>query len=264
MINGRFSVGFCLLAMFFLNGEILRNAQDIKKSPTTMDVCNFLQYISFNNFEPPVEGKHLSYLKGCRLHQVSFNREGILTRGHLWRVEGTIRTRAWPRLPRWSRKRHMLGLNNFQRDCLHQLACELQTCTSSWESRAIEIGRYLDRDALELEPSPAKRYMDLMAESVVEAIRTHKPLHIAGTDMSARACGVFVGLHDSKLEVFTSWHAGIDVDGRSRETHVSLGVEVKRTGPEPLLQTVQWVNGLTFFRQQEQRSVILKWPNSWK
>jgi len=153
---------------------------------------------------------------------------------------------------------------NFQRDCLHQLLYELQTCSLGWESPAKEIERYLERDALDMEPSPAKRHMDLMAESVVEVIRTGTPLEIAGTEKSAGACGVFVGLEDSRLGVYTSWHAGIDVDGRSRETHLSLGVEVQRTKAEPLLETVQWVNGLAFFKQYEQRSVIFKWPHAWK
>ncbi|KAK0303173.1 hypothetical protein LTR82_017647 [Friedmanniomyces endolithicus] len=47
MLTRGFSVGLCLLAMFLLNGEILRNARDIKKSPTEMDVCNYLKDADF-------------------------------------------------------------------------------------------------------------------------------------------------------------------------------------------------------------------------
>ncbi len=51
-----------------------------------------------------------------------------------------------------------------------------------------------------MEPSPAKTHMDLMAELVVEVIRTVTRLEIAGMGKSARACGVFVSLQDSRLE----------------------------------------------------------------
>jgi len=60
---------------------------------------------------------------------------------------------------------------------------------------------------------------------------------------------VFVSVQDSSIGKFTSWHAGIDVDGCWRESHVSLGVEVLDIGATPLLATVKWVNGLVFFKQ---------------
>jgi hypothetical protein len=105
--------------------------------------------------------------------------------------------------------------------------------------------------------------MDIMAESVVEAIRTGVPLQTAGTWGSGNSCGVFVGVQDSSMGMFTSWHAGIDVDGRWRESHVSLGVEVLDMEITPLLGTVTWVDRLIFFTQSEQTAMVFKWPSVW-
>ena len=65
------------------------------------------------------------------------------------------------------------------------------------------------------------------------------------------------------MGMFTSWHAGVDVDGRWRESHVSLGVEVLNIEVTPLLAAVTWVNGLVFFKQSEQEAMLFKWPSVW-
>jgi hypothetical protein len=57
--------------------------------------------------------------------------------------------------------------------------------------------------------------------------------------------------------------AGIDVDGKWRQSHVSRGVEVQDSMGTPLLDTVKWVDGLAFFRQCEQTPVIFEWPRIW-
>jgi hypothetical protein len=67
------------------------------------------------------------------------------------------------------------------------------------------------------------------------------PLHIAGADGSSEVCGIFVGKHNQNMKIFTSWHAGVDVDGRWRQSHESLGVEVQDSTGTPLLDTVKWV-----------------------
>jgi hypothetical protein len=109
----------------------------------------------------------------------------------------------------------------------------------------------------------AKKHMDIMAVSIVEAIGAGAPLQTAGAKGSREACGVFNGKYDQNMTIFTSWHAGMDVDGRWRQSHVSLGVEVKDSMGTPLLDTVKWVNGLAFFKQCEQPPVIFKWPRLW-
>lgn len=261
MLNSGHSLGHCLLTMYLLNGEIIRDSRDIKKLPKEMDISNYMQYISFNKFDPPVKEKHLSYLKACRLHRVSLRHEGILTTGHLWEVTDIILPYTWPRPARKSRKRHNFGLNNYQRDCLFQLADFLPS--SGCETLAAEIQNYLEVDTNPGKPTAAKRHMDIMAETVVEAIRTGTTLQVVGSRSSSKACGIFVGIQDPSVRIFTSWHAGIDVDNRQRESHVSLGVEVQDSVATPLLDTVKWVNGLVFFKQCHRTSVIFRWPRVW-
>jgi hypothetical protein len=67
----------CLLTMALLNGELLRDSRDIKKLPAEMDITNYMQYMTFNKFDPPVTKRRLSYLKACRLHSISLQRAGI-------------------------------------------------------------------------------------------------------------------------------------------------------------------------------------------
>ncbi|KAM0714666.1 hypothetical protein Q7P37_009964 [Cladosporium fusiforme] len=261
MLPSGHSVELCLLAMYLLNGEIMRNNRDIKKLPREMDISNYMQYISFNKFNPPVKEKHLSYLKACRFHQVFLHRDGLSTKGHLWLTDGILLPSKWPRCPRRSRKCHGPGLNDFQRDRLLQLAEVLRY--SSRKFLAAKISSYLASDIRCPKLTPAKRHMDIMAECVVEAIRTGTPLQTAGTQSSISSCGIFVGIQDPNMGFFTSWHAGTDVDGRTRESHVSLGVEVLGLGRTPILSTVNWVNGLVFFKRGDESSVIFNWPRSW-
>lgn len=228
-----------------------------------MDVCNYLQYISFNKFDPPVNTKQLTYLKDCRFHEVSLTRRGLLTSGFLWKIECIIDTRSWPVPPRWRSKSAGKGLNNYQRDCLHQLLRNLRARQRHWKiaARALEI--YLDNDAHMQDCPPSNQHMDLMADVVFEAIRTGLPLYVAHSDHSANACAFFVGLNGPHLDVFTSCHAGIDDDGRRRERHVSVGVKLRVDRDGPVLETAQWVNGLTIFRKRERTSVIFGWPPAW-
>jgi hypothetical protein len=252
----------CLLTMNLLNGELLRDSRDIKKLPAEMGITNYMQYIAFNKFDPPVTGRRLSYLKACRLHRVSLQQAGIRTEGILWVVNDTLLPSTWPRCPQKSRKRHRTGLSNFQRDRLFQLADMLDI--SGAGSLASAIRKYLETDLIfKKKLTAAKKHMDMMAGSIVEAIGTGIPLQTAGAKGSSEACGIFIGKHDQNMTVFTSWHAGIDIDGRWRQNHVSLGVKVQNSTGTPLLDTVKWVNGLAFFKQCEQSPVIFEWPRIW-
>jgi hypothetical protein len=238
MLKSGHSVEPCLLTMYLLNGEIMRNYRHIRKLPMEMDISNYMQYISFNKFDPPVKKRHLSYLKACRLHHVSLHPKGLLTKGFLWHITGTLLPTKWAPYLRNSWKNHDFGLNDFQRDRIFQLASVLRK-PRCW-TLAAEIERHLANDMTPKKPTAAKRHIDIMAESVVEAIRTGVPLQTAGTWSSQDSCGVFVGVQDSSMGMFTSWYAGIDVDSRWRESHVSLGVEVLDIRATPLLATVTW------------------------
>jgi hypothetical protein len=261
MSKGEHGLKLCLLTMSLLNGELLRDSRDIKKLPAEMDITNYMQYITFNKFDPPVTKRRLSYLKACRLHPVSLQKAGIWTTGILWTINDTLLPSAWHRCPQRSRKRFQTGLSNFQRDRLFHLADILGISGAGGLASAIR--KYLKTDLIFKNLTAAKKHMDIMAGSIVEAMESDTPLQIAGADGSSEACGIFVGKHNQNMKIFTSWHAGVDVDGRWRQSHVSLGVEVRNSTGTPSLDTVKWVNGLAFFKQCEQTPVIFEWPRIW-
>lgn len=112
-------------------------------------------------------------------------------------------------------------------------------------------------------PAAAMRHMDIMAESVVKVMCTGMPLRTVVVGSSKTACSLVVGIDNSSQAVFTSWHTGTDIDGRWRESHVSLGVKLTNFEDMPLLDTIEWVNGLVFFKQREKISVTFRWPRVW-
>jgi hypothetical protein len=261
MMDSGHDLKLCLLTMYLLNGELFRNSQDIRKLPAEMATTNYMQYVSFNEFDPPLVKKRLSYLKACRFHKVSLLQAGLLTEGNLWRVNETSLPSTWPRPTQRSQKNHQTGLKNPQRDYLFHFVDVLWM--SGEEFLAARLERYLEADMADRELSPAKRYMNIMARSVVEAMRTGAPLGVASARNSRKACGVFVDIQRSSTEIFTSWHSGIDVDGRWRESHVSLAVRIQDNEGLPLLDAVKWVNGLFFFGPYDKTKVVFRWPHVW-
>jgi hypothetical protein len=220
-----------------------------------------MQYVSSNKFDPPVVKKRLSYLKACRLYKVSLLQAGLLTEGKLWRVNETSLPSTWPRSPQRSQKSHQTGLKNLQRDYLFHLADVRRM--SGEGLLAARFERYLEADMADRRLSLAKRYLNTMARSVVQAMRTGAPLRVAFARNSREACGVFVHIQSSSTEIFTSWHSGIDIDGRWRESHVSLAVRIQDDEGLPLLDTVKWVNGLFCFGRYDKTKVVFRWPHVW-
>lgn len=257
------SVGLCLLALYLINGEVLRDSEKITKLPTEMDLSSYLQYISFNGFDPPVGEKHLTYLKESRLHRVSLNDQGVSTFGHLWTIEAVVQTRGWLNHWRRLRRRRRWGLDDAQRRHLGQALCKSLRRNSRQHFLPATVSRYFRKATNVRDPPRAVSHMDLMAETVAEAIRAGEPLFIAKSRGSADACAVFVGVQNTRFQVFTSWHAGMDCDNRVRERHVSLGVSVETGNGTPLVRTMQWVNGSAFFEQRDQIEVIFGWPKVW-
>jgi hypothetical protein len=139
---------------------------------------------------------------------------------------------TWPRPPQGSAKGDRAGLSNPQRNYLFHLADVLRI--SGEESLAARVERYLEADMNGKKFSPAKRYMKIMARSVVEAMHTGALLRGALTRKPGKACDVFVDKQSSSIEIFTSWHNGIDIDSRWRKSHVSLTFKSKTMNFAPV------------------------------
>ena len=261
-----YSLGLCALAMYLLNGEIFRNDSNIRTMPTAMSLSEYLHYISFERFIPPVEDKELTYLKGCRFYNPSFSRLGVHTEGHLWEITDIIDTNYWE-LPRGrSQHRPKNRLNDFQRRCLRLLANVISKTDDGNGSLADMLRHHLCSDETvrsTLSLTPSKRHKDRGAKMLVEAIEKGEPLLLASTEWPDSPTGIFVGSLELESRVFTSWHDEEGRDGRRRQTHVSLEVEVDEADNPPILRTVNWANGLVFFTQKEWVEVVFGWPAAW-
>ena len=82
------------------------------------------------------------------------------------------------------------------------------------ERLAFAIQKYLKTDLIIKNLTAAKKHIDIMARSIVEAMEAGTLLQIVGADGSGENCGIFVGKHNQSMKIFTSWHAGVDLDGR--------------------------------------------------
>lgn len=58
------------------------------------------------------------------------------------------------------------------------------------------LRKYLKTDLIFKNLTVAKKHLDIMAGSIVEAMEAGTPLQIAGADGSSEACGIFVGRHN--------------------------------------------------------------------
>jgi hypothetical protein len=202
MSKGNHGLKLCLLTMGLLNGEPLRDSQNIKKLPADMDIANYMQYVTFEKFDPPVTKRRLSYLEACRLRPVSLRKAGIWTKGILWIINDILLPPAWPHYPPRSQKRYQTGLSNLQRDRLLQLADILGISGAGGLASAIR--KYLETDTIFKKLTAAKKHMDIMAPSIVEALEAVTPLRIAGADSSSEACAIFVGKHNQNMKILTS------------------------------------------------------------
>jgi hypothetical protein len=99
-----------------------------------------------------------------------------------------------------SRKHHRTGLSNFQRDRLLQLADMLGV--SGAEGLTSTIRKYLKTDVISKKLTAAKKHMDIMAGSIVQAMGAGAPLQTAGAKGSRKACGIFNGKHDQNMTIF--------------------------------------------------------------
>jgi hypothetical protein len=279
------------LALCLLNGELLRNDVVIG-NPSQMTVLKFLSSQTFGGFYAPMGQRSLSFNKGCRLTDVELTRNGILTKGHLWKLGTVIRPQDIRRRLSWVAKpRGILRLD--QRKRLAQLARTLRDF--GYNPLAGQIWGFLDRDASKSgdpgsSDSFADSYMTTMASELADAIDGGLPLRLACIDCpeGRSEYGAIFLCEDDAMEdishapntryrvpqhVFTAsaprregtaTHAHNDLD-----RHVSLKVKrvgsIRETGQSiPRLQIRSWTLGLCFFRGVERTTVLFPWPPGFK
>ncbi|KAF4454389.1 hypothetical protein F53441_3106 [Fusarium austroafricanum] len=277
------SLDLSILGLRLVNGEILKNDEPpISKHEPLIDQINSL---FFDNFQAPEGEKRLTFNKSCRFVDVNFNETGIITRGHLWQLDGTLRApRSSPRLSQPSQKGEK-QLSEYQHTRLRQLV-ELVRAKKGRKVAQIvdDMEDFLEEDAfvVDEDESFSLWYRRLMAKEVVRAMDVDQPLSLGylcnstGEPTTARAIFIrrqadeadeLLSQHeDEPMHVFTSlWSEGEPDEeylGNDLNHHVSLGVRLSDEEYDgPLrLYTKEWILGLCFFGGAATSKVVFPWP----
>jgi hypothetical protein len=266
------SVGLCALTMALANGELITGAARIRKLPTSESTSAYLNYMLFDQFDPPDERGQLTWLKNCRLSKVGLRQDGIHTTGHLWHVHSVFDITRWQLPPAPSDESE---LADFERDCLYKLAGRLRRAAANPNNDILETALpellecYLKDLWIPAESkafSAAQNYMKPMSTRIMRAIYEKEPKFLSLATLEGsndERCAIFVGDH-SGSSVFTSWFDGDDEDGRHRTRHVSLKVAVNENAGLQRLSIIEWVNGLTFWKGRRQKKAVFRWPAAWE
>ena len=263
------SLSISILALYLLNGEIIMNREHYE-SLLSKNIFDYLQLLALNDFDPPVQSQKLTFLKTCRLVDVRLAVDGIETRGMLWKVHKAIETREFStNPPRESTSPN--GLNSYQRSRIRQLSTELRI--QGYKPLANDLDQYLQEDAEEYE-APSKLYKDLMAETVVEAIKKREPIYLGCLVGCNPYRGIFIPgpAEERPSYVFTAWSRarnGVKMSDRTRagkQLDKLISLEVDVTGNplnhRPQLEMKRGVNGLCFFDGDETSRVVFNYPRS--
>jgi hypothetical protein len=114
------------------------------------------------------------------------------------------------------------GLNAFQYRCLHWLLGVLQNKGSAYKVLINRVLNFIARATSPGSQTAADKLMLLMAEQVVEAIRTRKVLDFAQLVGSSHATAIFVNVGRATSHVFTSWHSRDLSYDRTQDFYVSI------------------------------------------
>ncbi|EYE91545.1 HET-domain-containing protein [Aspergillus ruber CBS 135680] len=272
------SLSIAMLALFLLNGEILMNGPDNSRDALRSKISDYLKSQSLRTFQTPDIDQKLTFIKHCRFPVVQLSEEGILTSGHLWRLNKIVEDARATRPPQRGRDYY---LNRYQRMRLTQLARHLDSgdCGSCYQHIASAIDGYLDQDKMwgNKNITFSKYYKDLMAEEIVKAMDDQRSLRLQlGSIISQEDHtgsnpyrGIFIreaghSWTNEKTYVFTAiCPAEKSTDGIGK--HVSLEVDLMsspKSGPKRLV-IKRWINGLFFFdRSSPVTDVVFPWPKS--
>ncbi|EHK20856.1 uncharacterized protein TRIVIDRAFT_69673 [Trichoderma virens Gv29-8] len=281
----RHSLSLSMMVMCLLNGEILDNSDNNLQLVAPLTTSEFLKRNMFEAFNAPEDDtKRLTFNKGCRLTDVKLTADGILTKGHLWKLSRVIDTSTFLTLPFINNPSGRLTLN--QRKRLLKLVFRL----SHLKHRilAARIDEYLAADANsdteEDYTSFSEMYLHRMAAELASAIRAGRKLRLGSRwDPMSRPepyRAIFVWSNEDEDEdedeahppptfVFTSaWprdsgsktHEANDID-----RHVSLEVSLEEPldgAGVPHLRVRRWRLGMCFFDGYPRTEVIFPWPRA--
>jgi hypothetical protein len=272
------SLSLALLTLYLLNGEILcpraasmssvcSNIFDFLKD-TTMSVC------------PPLgsEERGSTFTKHCRFPDVTLSREGIETRGIIWRLGKTIDREdlGWYPVPEWPRD----PSKNYLGDHEHRDLWRIYGYVDGYGHT--ELAEYLADFLRNIAPCGYnedwswKHFMYMMARSVARAINNGGRLRLGsiwrGGGYSAYSAIFIEGAHTQGGSwgdsfAFTSWACAEEQrqadDGifSCAPRYVSLKIGKPEFYEPPKIRPEYWLNGLCFFeRSDAENPVVVAWP----
>lgn len=258
------SLSLCILALYLLNGEIIKNDK-LDKVLLCGNIFEYLKSKSLNNFNPPVKKNELTFIKRCRFAKIEFSPNGIIITDYLWRLNIEIDTTALACQDpfKLDQKSSPHDLQYGQRSLLQQFARELNL--QGHEVLDNDIYKYLHEDVSlseHHEPS-SKKYKDLMAEKVVQAITERKPVQLEYLVSNKHYRGIFVidSYRKQQLKksyVFTAWDSAQDRMNKNYiDKFVSLEVDMIGSSHDmPQLIIKRWLNELCFFEKSFKEKVV--------
>ncbi|KAK3395076.1 hypothetical protein B0H63DRAFT_499263 [Podospora didyma] len=190
----RHSLSLSMLAMCLLNGEILYNGRmwsDAARTASQITVSQYLKTRLFKGSDGPAaadDGYRIGLGKECRFFDATLGKEGVNTKGHIWKLGQIIDTSVFRRDECSSVDDSPGLLSPKRRRALAKLAEEL-TLLQHVEL-ANNIRAYLSQDAMDAvgctsleyllhKPIVAERHTRNVACNLAEAVALGKKLRLA-------------------------------------------------------------------------------------
>jgi hypothetical protein len=266
------SLSISILALTLLNGEVLVSTEDKDSWSLDTKIFQFLEERSLVLHQ--MDRRQLTFQKSCRLDRVKLTSEGIYTTGHLWQLYKDIRISG----SRGSSFKEDVGnrLTRHERSQLRRLAKLLDSGQEGMQyhelAKKLRLFTQRDKNSYDAQQTFAKRYMDLMARKIIDAMYSETQILCLGRLVDGffgSECSSYTGIfvvearHENPSYIFTSLSpAG---DGlRQINKHVSLLVSPVGTQASypPNMIARQWVSGLCFFSERTKIDVMFSWPKS--
>lgn len=283
---GGASLSVAVLAMFLMNGEIVRH--DVR--PDEMLGQSVMQCLGTAKLpiRSPVRVGELIFIKMCRLPAFAMTADGFRVRGVLSRLDKKIKVKVsipdqeayW----KASRSESVTNrLNTAEERLLLVLAAHLRSIrTEGGDALHTVLTTFVEKKTYEPSPGRPPQYWShkhaevLMAKGVCRAMAEGRPLWLSrlhGVRPWAPWLGVFV-IEDAALELagpnvisfaFTASQSDHEFTDRgaklSRKNTRITSLEVRYDPATGRIWPRRWLNGLCFYNSRNHpRELVIPWP----
>ena len=205
-----------------------------------------------------------TFLKRCRLVNVSLRPDGLLTYGCIWSLHERILS---PITISKCHREIQMGDTTLSRLETRQLKLLCKHLRPKYADLATKIQHSIQQ--VQTGGGDGRlASMVLVARNLIRSIQSGKSLAVGSLVGESHRYGIFVADPASKF-CFTAWQArntsiSLNAD-HYLEKIISLEVDlVKSKGLLKHIRTRRWTNGLCFFDAAEQLPVLLPWPTAFK